>query len=108
MSILEVNARLFIQKFTTRADYRSRKKLEDNHRVDFPDSLVDNIALWTPDFSFAYLKEAFISSLLIIASKDKEDNAESFEVIIKRQIEILKKEMGDGSEMIQSMSNLKV
>lgn len=93
---------------TAPADNRPRKKLENNNRIDFPDSLIDNIALWTPDFSFAYLKEVFVSSLLIMAGNENDDNAESFEVIIKRQIETLKKEMGDGSEMIRSMSGLEV
>lgn len=108
LSILEVSAPGGFHTFAVRADNQSRKKLENNNRVDFPDSLVDNIALWTPDFSFAYLKEVFVSSLLIMASNENDDDAESFEAIIKRQIETLKKEMGDGSEMIQSMSGLEI
>lgn len=75
----------------------------NNDRIDFPESLVDQIAAWTPDFSFAYLKEVFISSLLIMAGGDgdkDEDGTESFGAIIKRQIETLKKEMGDGSDML--------
>lgn len=70
--------------------------------MDFPETLIDKIAGWTPDFSFAYLKEAFVSSLLIIAAREshgKSDDNESFETIIKRQIETLRKEMGDGSEI---------
>lgn len=43
-----------------------------------------------------------------MASNENDDDAESFEAIIKRQIETLKKEMGDGSEMIQSMSGLEI
>jgi transitional endoplasmic reticulum ATPase len=84
-----------------------RHKLEGNDKIDFPDSLVDKIAEWTEDFSFAYLKEAFVSSLLVIAAREghggedgDEGDEESFETIIKRQIETLKKEMGDGSEQL--------
>lgn len=87
---------------------RSRKKLEGNDKVDFPDSLVDKIAEWTEDFSFAYLKEAFVSSLLIIAAREGHkdgDDEESFETIIKRQIDTLRKEMGDGSDEVAQLSN---
>ncbi|RPB14101.1 P-loop containing nucleoside triphosphate hydrolase protein [Morchella conica CCBAS932] len=84
-----------------------KHKLEGSDKIDFPDSLVDKIAEWTEDFSFAYLKEAFVSSLLIIAAREgyggedgDEGDEESFETVIKRQIETLKKEMGDGSEQL--------
>jgi transitional endoplasmic reticulum ATPase len=35
-----------------------KKKLENNHDIDFSDKLVDEIAKSTSRFSFAYLKEA--------------------------------------------------
>ncbi|KAI5843818.1 P-loop containing nucleoside triphosphate hydrolase protein [Morchella snyderi] len=84
-----------------------KHKLEGNDKIDFPDSLVDKIAEWTEGFSFAYLKEAFVSSLLLIAAREShgeedggEGDEEPFETVIKRQIESLKKEMGDGSEQL--------
>ncbi len=51
-------------------------KLADNEDLDFPDKLCNNIAEITDKFSFAYMQEAFIASLLAIASrggKDKHD-----------------------------------
>lgn len=44
-----------------------QKKLEDNSDVDFPDKLCPAIAKITPHFSFAYLQEAMVASLLAIA-----------------------------------------
>lgn len=35
-----------------------QKKLKNNKSIDFPDSLVDEVAAATEAFSFAYLKEA--------------------------------------------------
>jgi transitional endoplasmic reticulum ATPase len=35
-----------------------KKKLENNHDIDFSDKLVDEVAKSTSRFSFAYLKEA--------------------------------------------------
>lgn len=50
-----------------------RKKLSGNKKIDFPEVLCDMIADITEEFSFAYLKEAFVASLLAIAAK-KEDH----------------------------------
>ncbi|OSS46210.1 hypothetical protein B5807_07994 [Epicoccum nigrum] len=53
-------------------------KLSDNKDIDFPDKLCDSIAEITDKFSFAYMQEAFIASLLAIAShggKEAEDIA---------------------------------
>ena len=47
------------------ADYW-RSKLVKNQKVDFPEGLSTAIADMTDGFSFAYLKEAFIASLLTI------------------------------------------
>ncbi|KAG0634088.1 P-loop containing nucleoside triphosphate hydrolase protein [Tuber brumale] len=77
-------------------------KLKGNDRVEFSDGLVEMIAEWTPDFSFAYLKEAFISTLLIIAAMGRDvgdgdgDKPGLFERIIKEQIDSLRREMGNG------------
>lgn len=35
-----------------------KKKLASNKAIEFPDSLVDEVAEATPKFSFSYLKEA--------------------------------------------------
>jgi len=42
-------------------------KLSDNKELDFPDELCPAIAKITPRFSFAYLQEAMVASLLAIA-----------------------------------------
>lgn len=44
-----------------------RKKLSVNDELDFPAELCDVIATFTEGFSFAYLKELFVASLLNIA-----------------------------------------
>ena len=48
-----------------------RAKLSENKKVDFPPQLSEAIADITNGFSFAYLKEAFITSLLMIVGSDK-------------------------------------
>ena len=52
-----------------------QKKLEDNSDVEFPDKLCPAIAKITPNFSFAYLQEAMVASLLSIA-RDRDDSGE--------------------------------
>ena len=44
-----------------------QKKLEDNDDVDFPDKLCRAVAKITEDFSFAYLQEVMVASLLVLA-----------------------------------------
>lgn len=51
-------------------------KLSDNDDVDFPDKLCPAIAKITKGFSFAYLQEAMIAALLVIA-RDGEKFVES-------------------------------
>ena len=46
-------------------------KLKDNEDVEFPDELCPAIAAITDGFSFAYIQEAFVASLLAIARKSK-------------------------------------
>ena len=50
-----------------------RSKLLKNRKVDFPDGLSSAIADLTDGFSFAYLKEAFITSLLAIVGAHRAD-----------------------------------
>lgn len=53
-----------------------RGKLKGNHGVDFPERLCGKIADITDEFSFAYLKEAFVASLLAIARQEEDDEDE--------------------------------
>lgn len=48
-----------------------QSKLSDNKDIDFPDKLCDAIADITDKFSFAYMQEAFVASLLAIARESK-------------------------------------
>lgn len=70
-------------------------KLAANDKVDFPDALVDAIAGMTDGFSFAFLKEAFVSTLVLIATGSE---TREFGDAVKRTIKNLKKEIGDGDE----------
>ncbi|KAF1937333.1 ATP-dependent Zn protease [Clathrospora elynae] len=44
-------------------------KLKDNKNVEFPDELCARIAEITDKFSFAYMQEAFVATLLAIAAR---------------------------------------
>ncbi|KAF8076577.1 P-loop containing nucleoside triphosphate hydrolase protein [Lyophyllum atratum] len=70
-----------------------QNKLKDNQNISFPDQLVEDIAEATDQFSFAYLKEAFVSSLVELASYEGNEKP-TFESLIKAQIKTLKKELG--------------
>lgn len=47
-----------------------RKKLDSNEDVEFPKALCEAIAGITKGFSFAYIQEAFVAALLVIANGD--------------------------------------
>ncbi|KAF6239297.1 hypothetical protein HO173_002559 [Letharia columbiana] len=47
-----------------------RKKLDSNEDVEFPKALCEAIAGITQGFSFAYIQEAFVAALLVIANGD--------------------------------------
>ena len=51
-----------------------RSKLSNNRTVEFPPKLSEAIAEITEGFSFAYLKETFITSLLMIVGTHKGTN----------------------------------
>lgn len=57
-----------------------RKKLQGTDDVEFPQRLSKAIAEITHGFSFAYIQEAFVAALLVIAGQDKNsfstDNAD--------------------------------
>ncbi|KAI0307137.1 P-loop containing nucleoside triphosphate hydrolase protein [Multifurca ochricompacta] len=72
-----------------------QRKLKDNKDVIFPDSLVTEIAEETERFSFAYLKEAFVSALVTLLSENEDGNAVTFEIIIKMQIKTLRKQLDE-------------
>ncbi|KAF9268168.1 P-loop containing nucleoside triphosphate hydrolase protein [Marasmius fiardii PR-910] len=71
--------------------------------VDFPDSLVEEIAEKTSKFSFAYLKETFVSTLVLLAGMEDDDKP-PFRTIILEQIDKLRKQLDkpNGVRMIAS------
>jgi hypothetical protein len=93
-------------------------KLKGKRNIDFPEKLCDAIAGITDDFSFAYMKEAFVATLLELArgGDDSDSDGEAddsagqggdedddpldeyqFWRVFKAQVKILRSEMGDGS-----------
>ncbi|KAG9018836.1 hypothetical protein FRB90_009123 [Tulasnella sp. 427] len=72
-----------------------QNKLKDNEAVSFPESLVEEIADLTDGFSFAYIKEAMVSSLVIIATAEE---SKEFAEVVKQQIAALRKSIDDGKD----------
>jgi len=68
-----------------------KNKLKTNSRIDFPDKLPQQVADRTDGFSFAYLKEAFVSALLTLAGDDEKKL--SFADVLIEQIDLLRKEL---------------
>ncbi|KAF8314781.1 P-loop containing nucleoside triphosphate hydrolase protein [Clavulina sp. PMI_390] len=67
-----------------------QKKLSSNESIVFPESLVGEIANCTNGFSFAYLKEAFVSALVGLATGTETG---AFTDVIFRRIAILREEL---------------
>ena len=59
-----------------------RAKLSENKDIEFPDRLNQAVASITKDFSFAYIQEAFVASLLAIAGEGGDE--QSKEVALER------------------------
>ncbi|KAL6720482.1 hypothetical protein ACLMJK_002406 [Lecanora helva] len=82
-----------------------RDKLASKPSIKFPKKLCPAIAGITQEFSFAYLKEAFVATLLVIAGNRSEDgtrfgdeeggNLDDYELwrVIKKQVDVLRKDM---------------
>ena len=95
-----------------------RQKLKGNKTIVFPKELCPKIAVITGDFSFAYMKEAFVATLLAIARREDDDelgneleevneyakykDKDDLEELvlwkeIKRQVQILREDMDSAS-----------
>ncbi|THV08367.1 P-loop containing nucleoside triphosphate hydrolase protein [Dendrothele bispora CBS 962.96] len=70
-----------------------QNKLKDRKSVPFPDSLVQEVADATDKFSFAYLKEVFVSSLVLMAGYENDEDRPSFRSILMDQIKQLRKQL---------------
>jgi transitional endoplasmic reticulum ATPase len=61
-----------------------RQKLKGNKNIVFPKELSPRIAGIMPDFSFAYMKEAFVATLLAIARREEDELDDEFEEVRER------------------------
>lgn len=85
-----------------------RKKLQDKEAVHFPQALSPKIAKITEDFSFAYMKEAFIATLLALARNgpngsgkdDKDLDDLPFWKEMQKEVKILRDEMRTKHEAV--------
>jgi hypothetical protein len=91
-----------------------RHKLKPNKSIKFPKKLCAAIADITEDFSFAYLKEAFIATLLVIAGNREDGNDSDNEddgdgdgddldglilwIEMKKQVKLLREDMDSGDD----------
>ncbi|KAF2192097.1 P-loop containing nucleoside triphosphate hydrolase protein [Zopfia rhizophila CBS 207.26] len=53
-----------------------QRKLRDNDEIEFPDELCTAIAKITDKFSFAYMQEAFVAALLVIATRTGQEDGD--------------------------------
>jgi len=85
-----------------------REKLKNKPAIQFPKKLSPAIASITQNFSFAYLKEAFVATLLVIAGHrsegesrgggdDEGSDLDDYELWceMKKQVKLLRNEMGN-------------
>ncbi|KAI5358716.1 putative ATPase, AAA-type, core, P-loop containing nucleoside triphosphate hydrolase [Septoria linicola] len=79
-----------------------RKKVAHNKDIDFPEKLCPAMAKITDDFSFAFLQECFVGSMLFLARQhgkasrsENDKDLDKFELwrVFKKQAEILRKEI---------------
>ncbi|KAJ7781058.1 P-loop containing nucleoside triphosphate hydrolase protein, partial [Mycena metata] len=84
-----------LQERTLYAQYW-QNKLKSNEEIDFPDALVDEVAEQTNKFSFAYLKEVFVSALVMLAGWEG-DAKPTFERALKDQIKVLRKQLDNAT-----------
>ncbi|KAI0723095.1 P-loop containing nucleoside triphosphate hydrolase protein [Earliella scabrosa] len=79
-----------------------QNKLKSNERISFPDSLVHEIASNTKGFSFAYLKEAFVSTLVLMAGFE-DDDRRSFADVLKGQIKSLREQLDQDKDKLRHL-----
>lgn len=60
------------------------QKLKGNKNIVFPRELCPKIAGIMGDFSFAYMKEAFVATLLAIARREEDESDDEFEEVRAR------------------------
>ena len=103
-----------------------KSRLASNQSVDFPSGLSEAIADITEGFSFAYLKEAFITSLLAIVGsrkgnssnandglsepeeKESEFDRNVFWQVVSKQVQTLRIEMEDARKSVEEAAKNKI
>lgn len=94
---------------TLYAEFWRRKLEKRGNRVEFPQRLCPAMASITDGFSFAFLQEAFVATLLVIARREESETADSgrhdddldhFELwrIFKAQVRDLRSDMGSETQ----------
>ena len=96
-----------------------REKLKTKPSIKFPKKLCNAIAGITAEFSFAYLKEAFVATLLVIAGNRSEDSIrggggdddddndlDGLELWheMKKQVKLLREDMGTHADVARVAS----
>ncbi|KAJ7044521.1 P-loop containing nucleoside triphosphate hydrolase protein [Mycena alexandri] len=81
-----------------------QNKLKPNEEIEFPDALVNEIAEQTDKFSFAYLKEVFVSALVTLAGWEGDDKP-TFNRALKDQIKLLRKQLDNATLLSLGGSN---
>ncbi|KAG2165457.1 P-loop containing nucleoside triphosphate hydrolase protein [Aureobasidium pullulans] len=88
-------------------------KLKENKDIEFPDKLCEAVSSITDGFSFAYMQEAFVASLLALALSDKEEGHHDADLDklplwqqLKKQVKILREELHHDPE--EAMAALKI
>ncbi|KAI0637987.1 P-loop containing nucleoside triphosphate hydrolase protein [Trametes polyzona] len=76
-----------------------QNKLHKNKDITFPDTLVKEVAAETDGFSFAYLKEAFVSSLVLLAGW--EGDKPEFREVLMNQIKTLREQLDKDKDKVR-------
>lgn len=91
-----------------------QRKLRNKENIDFPKSLCRPIARLMDDFSFAYMQEGFVATLLVLARREDDDEEDDmagrtdsddddleryeFYRVMKDQVALLREDMDSSSD----------
>ncbi|KZV77177.1 P-loop containing nucleoside triphosphate hydrolase protein [Peniophora sp. CONT] len=78
-------------------------QLADSDEITFPVSLAEEIADSTDKFSFAYLKEVFVSSLVTLMKEREEGHDASFTECVREEIATLRKQLDKPSKETEAV-----
>jgi len=70
-----------------------QNKLKNNEDISFPETLVEEVADKTDRFSFAYLKEVFVSALMTTLKEHEAGHDVSFADCVRGEINELRKQL---------------